>query len=233
MSVDQLAEHAVAGVRAGMIVGLGTGRAASRGIRALAERVRREHLSITCVATSRASEELAESLGLTVVPMAGVAEVGLLFDGADEVTPDLAMLKGAGGAMTREKIVAECARRRIYLVDDSKLVSRIGEKKPLPVEVLEYGVASASPRLRKIGLRPVLRQVDVGHPYRTDNGNFVLDCEIGDAAGLPLEVLDGLLNAIPSVVGHGLFVSQADEVVVETLGADGKATGIEVRRRGG
>ncbi|MFG0252949.1 MAG: ribose-5-phosphate isomerase A, partial [Phycisphaerales bacterium JB038] len=118
---DPLAKAAIAEIESGMMVGLGTGRAASRCIRALAAR----GLDVKCVATSVRSAELAASLGLRVEPFEGVRHVDFLFDGADEVDPNLAMIKGAGGAMTREKMVARAAKRRVYVVDASKLVTRL------------------------------------------------------------------------------------------------------------
>ncbi|NOG55019.1 MAG: ribose 5-phosphate isomerase A [Planctomycetes bacterium] len=155
---DALAMAAVQDVTHGMMVGLGTGRAASRGIQALAARVRDGELErIVTVATSIRSAELARSLGLSVVPMSDVTRVDLLFDGADEVDPNLCMTKGAGGAMTREKIVAEAADHCIYLIDESKLVDHLGTRFPLPVELLHFGVQAVMARLRAVGLNPCVR----------------------------------------------------------------------------
>ncbi|MCC6907266.1 MAG: ribose-5-phosphate isomerase RpiA [Phycisphaerales bacterium] len=215
---DLLAQAAVESIRTGMIVGLGTGRAASRGIHALAERVKRESLDITCVATSRRSAELALSLGLSVVPMRDVARVDVLFDGIDELEPGLAMTKGAGGAMTREKIVADAADLCIYLMDDSKLVQRLGERFALPVEVLEFGLAATSAGLERIGLGPLLRTVgdETQDLYLTDEGNLVLDCAYGETSAGDLLQLSRDIDSIPGVVGHGLFVTQADVVLIES-----------------
>ncbi len=227
--VDPLGAAAVEMVRSGMVVGLGTGRAASRGIRSLAQRVCDGRLKITCVATSRRSAELALSLGLDVVPMRDVERVNVLFDGADEVEPGLAMTKGAGGAMTREKIVADAADLRLYLVDESKLVRRLGERFPLPVEVLEFGLASTSAALRGLGLTPKTRLAGAsGEPYLTDEGNLVLDCAYGETARGDLLELTRAIDAVSGVVGHGLFVTQADVVLIES--ADGKR--LERRERG-
>src|SRR5262249_29782841 len=159
---DALAMGAVAGIQSGMIVGLGTGRAASRAIRALGQRAAAENLELRCVATSRASAELAGQLGLGVEPMEGVEVVDYLFDGADEVDPQLRMIKGRGGAMTREKIVAQASARRVYLVQTSKLVQRLGEHAPLPIEVLRFGLASTRRALRGLGLGGPLRLTDGG-----------------------------------------------------------------------
>src|SRR4051794_37510253 len=136
MAEDALASAAVAEIRTGMMVGLGTGRAATRAIHALGARVRDEGLSVACVATSQASALLAEQLGLSARAMESVVSVDYLMDGADEVDEALRMLKGRGGALTREKIVAHAAARRVYLVQSDKLVQRLGERALLPIEVL-------------------------------------------------------------------------------------------------
>jgi len=215
---DLLAQAAVEPVTNSMMVGLGTGRAASRGIHALAEKVKAESLDITCVATSHRSAELAESLGLIVRPMREVDHVDYLFDGVDELDPTLAMLKGAGGAMTREKIVAESADQCVFLMDESKLVTRLGERMPLPVEVLDFGLKATERRLRKLGLEPKQRSVDDDpqQPYLTDEGNPVLDCDFGRAQELEISTLSAYLDWTPGVVGHGLFVTQADMVLIES-----------------
>jgi len=218
---DRLAAAAVEPVRGGMVVGLGTGRAASRGIHALAERVKGERLSLTCVATSRRSAELALFLGLRVAPMRDVPRVDVLFDGVDELEPGLAMTKGAGGAMTREKIVADAADLRLYLMDESKLVAHLGQHFPLPVEVLEFGLASTSAALKRLGLEPKLRLApDSDEPYLTDEGNLVLDCAYGQTSRGNLLDLSRAIDGVSGVVGHGLFVTQADVVLIES--ADGQ-----------
>ncbi len=229
---DQLAEHAVADIEDGMLVGLGTGRAASRGIHALAHKVHTHNLSITCVATSLQSATLAESLGLTVLAMRDIPALDILFDGVDELDPNLAMTKGAGGAMTREKIVAEAARMRIYMMQRSKVVSHLGEHFRLPVEVLEFGLASIQRRLIdeiKLSSCEVRMNGDDGSQvYRTDEGNLVLDCAYGDSALGDLNKLDTSLNNLPGVIGHGLFVSQADIVLIEKDDGSGE---LECRKR--
>ncbi len=227
--VDRLAAAAVEPVQRGMLVGLGTGRAASRAIHALARRVTHERLEVTCVATSRRSAELATSLGLQVLPMRDVPRVDLLFDGADEIEPGLAMTKGAGGAMTREKIVADASDRRLYLMDESKVVARLGERFPLPVEVLEFGLASTSAALKRLGLGPTIRcsPDEPREPYLTDEGNPVLDCAYGDASRGNLLELSNAIDSIAGVVGHGLFVTQADVVLIES--ADGQRVQRRVR----
>lgn len=211
--VDALATAAIAEIQSGMRVGLGTGRAATRGIQALAERVAKEHLELVCVATSHASDELGRRLGLKMKPMEDVEAIEYLFDGADEVDPQLRMIKGRGGAMTREKIVAHSAARRVYLVQTAKLENRLGAKAPLPVEVLGFGLAATRLALRKLGLDGPVRQKDGGGDYVTDNGNPIIDAPLPMALD-PVQ-LAVLLDTTPGVIGHGLFLTEADVVLAE------------------
>jgi len=221
---DPLADTAVAPVRDGMVVGLGTGRAASRGIVALGARARVENLSITCVATSIASEQLAREVGLTVCPMRDTPHVDYLFDGADEIDASLRMLKGGGGAMTREKIVAHAADRRAYMIQREKLVPRLGTRTPLPVEVLLYALAWVRESCEGRGLKGELRHTGEGD-FVTDNGNAVLDLWITE--GMDVVSIASWLDEMPGVVGHGLFISEADVVYIEDDSGN-----IETRRRG-
>jgi ribose 5-phosphate isomerase A len=207
MTEDTLALAAIEGVANGMLVGLGTGRAAARGIEALARRVADRRLDITCVATSRRSEVLAVSLGLRVVAMDGVVGVDYLFDGADEVDDALRLIKGKGGAMTREKIVARAAARRVYLVQDDKRVSRLGETARLPIEVLRFGLATTVRALAERGLVSTVRP-----GATTDDGNPIVDALLPPT---DLAALAATLDALPAVVGHGLFLDEADTVLIE------------------
>jgi ribose 5-phosphate isomerase A len=210
---DPLAEAAVAPVARGMVVGLGTGRAAARAIGALAGKARRESMYLRCVATSEASARLARSLGLEVIVAAGVTRIDYLFDGADEVDRVLRMIKGRGGAMTREKILARAAVRRVYLVQREKVVEHLGTSAPLPIEILPFGRAATIAALEELGLRgPVRRSADGGE-YATDNGNPVVDAAL--PRGCDVESLRGAIDDLPGVVGHGLFLGEADEVIVE------------------
>lgn len=213
--LDALAAEAVAPISSGMVVGLGTGRAAARAIRALADRVTREGLRLRCVSTSLASEQLAKSLGLAVDSLdgpAGVSKIDYLFDGADEVDPHQWMIKGRGGAMTREKIVARAAARRVYLISADKLVPRLGSAAPLPIEVMPFGFAATDRALREAGLIGTLR-AEHGRPVVTDNNNFILDAPL--PTGPSPHEIEALLDSIAGVVGHGLFLREATEVLVE------------------
>ncbi|MCW5775585.1 MAG: ribose 5-phosphate isomerase A [Phycisphaeraceae bacterium] len=209
---DALAEAVIAEIQPGMIVGLGTGRTASRGVVALAERVKEQGLEVRCVPTSHATETLARYHGLPVMDFAMVESVDLLFDGADEVDPSLRMLKGAGGAMTRERIVAWASKRRIYMVDESKMVDRLGTRTTLAVAVLAFGLSAVRSELRSLGLNGVVRRTIKGELFITDNGNLIVDVALGEH---DVEELDAALNSIPGVVDHGLFLTEADEVFVE------------------
>lgn len=221
--VDALAAEAVAPIQNGMIVGLGTGRAASRGIRALAERVRAEKLDIRVVSTSEASERLARELGLEVTEFATIEHVDYLFDGADEIDPELRLMKGGGGAMTRERIVAWATERCVYMVDESKMVDRLGQTKPLAVAVMAFGLATVRVYLRELGFHGVVRRELNGELFITDNGNLIVDVELPDT--VDLEEMAVKLNDLPGVIDHGLFLDEADEVLVER--ADGSIEHME------
>ena len=213
MTQDLLAAAAVKDIVSGMAVGLGTGRAATRAIRALAQRAAAEGLVLRCVATSQASHDLAATLGLTVGSLEEIGRLDFLFDGADEVDPELRMIKGRGGAMTREKIVAHASARRVYLIQSNKLSSRLGEKASLPIEVPASDLAAVRQALRAIGLEGPGRLNADGTPYKTDNGNPVIDAPL--AAGLDVEQLGASLDRLAGVVGHGLFLTEADAVLIE------------------
>ena len=220
MTQDLLAATAVKDITTGMAVGLGTGRAATRGIRALAQRAATERLALRCVATSQASHALAATLGLTVGSLEEIGRLDFLFDGADEVDPALRMIKGRGGAMTREKIVAHASARHVYLIQANKLSSRLGEKAPLPVEVRGSDLAAVRLALRAIGLEGPVRLKADGTPYKTDNGNPVMDAPL--PASLDVEQLGASLDGLAGVVGHGLFLTEADAVLIED--DDGRVT---------
>lgn len=211
---DALAEAAVAEIRPGMIVGLGTGRTAARAIQALAERVKEEGLDVQCVPTSHATETLARFHGLKILDFPMCERVDYLFDGADEVDPMLRMLKGGGGAMTRERIVAWAADRKVYIVDESKLVDHLGQRTTLAVAVLAFGLSSIRKHLRDLGLHGVVRRTLDGQLFLTDSGNLVIDCKL--EPDRDAEELAAMLNEIPGVADHGLFLCEADEVLVDT-----------------
>ncbi|MDE1155769.1 MAG: ribose-5-phosphate isomerase RpiA [Acidobacteriaceae bacterium] len=203
-------------VEDGMRVGLGTGTTSVQFIKALGARVQ-AGLKIRCVASSDSSEELGRSLGMDVVSLEELPELDLYIDGADEVAPGLALIKGGGGALLREKIVSSAAKRFIVVVDESKIVPHLG-KFPLPVEIVKMARPLVERRLTELGLNPVLRQKKDGSgPYLTDENNFILDCHAGeiiDPGAVAAEI-----RAIVGVVEHGLFLGRAEFAMI--AGEDG------------
>jgi ribose 5-phosphate isomerase A len=227
MSEDQKrhsGEAAAKRVEDGMTVGLGTGSTAVWFVRALAERIQAEGLKIVGVPTSRATEGLALELGVRLATLDEVKALDLTVDGADEIGPGLALIKGGGGALLREKLVWEASKRCLVIADASKAVKQLG-KFPLPVEVVAFGHATTALRLcdaladSDIGMAPRLRMKGDA-PYVTDNGNYIYDIACGvipDPAHLA-EALKG----VTGVVEHGLFLDLAEEAI---LGTD---TGVEI-----
>jgi ribose 5-phosphate isomerase A len=218
-----VARHALDLVQDGMVVGLGSGRAATAFITALGERVQ-AGLQVRGVPTSQATADLAGTLGIPLVGLDQVEQIDLTVDGADEVDPQLNLIKGYGRALVREKIVAAASRRLVILVGADKLVPKLGSRGKLPVEVLPFARPFCSRKLREFGCDPVPYEID-GRLYLTDNGNHILDCRIG-----PIDaprVLEEAVRAIPGVVGTGLFLDMADTVCVQ----DG--TKVQFLRRGG
>ena len=207
-ALDRLGVHALRYVKSGQTVGLGTGRAASAFIRALGE----HRIKVRGVPTSNASAELARALGIEIAELEGKARIDVDVDGADEVDPRLNLVKGWGGAMVREKVVACASRKVVILVGAEKLVTRLGQRGRLPVEVVPFAVHYAMRRMRELGLKPSLRMTPQGREFMSDNGNLVVDCGLR-AIGAPARLENELL-AIPGVVGTGLFVGIASVVLV-------------------
>ena len=205
------AQRAVQLVEEGMNVGLGTGTTATLFIRELGKRVAAEHLRIRCVATSDASSKLARELGLTLSTFAETPVLDLNVDGADEIGPGLALIKGGGGAHLREKIVASAATTFVVVADSTKVVAELG-RFPLPVEVIPLALPLVDRRLKALGLNPVLRHHPDGSLYITDEHNVILDCHCGaipDPARTAAEI-----RAIIGVVEHGLFLNMASLALI-------------------
>ncbi len=211
------AEAAVAEVRNGMLVGLGTGSTAKHAIDAIGARVRKG-LRIRAVATSVASAQQAEALGIALLDMADVARVDLTIDGADEIDAGLVAIKGAGGAMLREKVVAAASTRTIVIADGSKRVERLGAA-PVPVELVPFARESVAAALRALGAGPVLRLREE-QPYLTDQNNLVFDCRFTPFP--EPRALAAALQAVPGLVGHGLFLDEVDAAYVSTRGTVAK-----------
>lgn len=200
------AEAALAEVRSGMRLGLGSGSTAGAFLEGLGERLRTGELrDVRGVPTSRDTERTARRLGIPLIdlPEGGV---DLAVDGMDEIDPDLDAIKGLGGALLREKIVAAAARRFVLVGDAGKRVDRLGDRAPLPVEVLGFGVARTAARLRDLGLTPNLRGGEL-EPFLSDNGHPILDCDL--PAGLDAAAVQASLATVPGVLGDGLFLGMA------------------------
>ena len=219
-------EEAVARyVRDGMRLGLGTGSTASAMIEALAARLAAGDVrDIVGVPTSEATAALCGRLGLPLTTLAETPELDVVIDGADEVDPGLDLIKGLGGAHLREKIVASAGRAMIVVADGAKLVAHLGERAPLPVEVVEFALPVCERALGELGWEPTRRTGADGRPFVTDEGNAILDCrraDWNDPAALAAAV-----KAVPGVVEHGFFLGMATAVVV------GTSDGVRVLERG-
>jgi ribose 5-phosphate isomerase A len=211
------AESAVALVEDGMILGLGTGSTAKLAVDALGKRVQ-SGLRVVGVATSEFTGQQARSLGIPVSPLDEHPEIDLTIDGADEVElGTLNLIKGRGGALLREKIVASASKRLVIIVDESKLVGRLGSRFALPVELIPFGWRVAARKLEELGAKVTLRSGPDGKPYVTDGGHYIVDCAFGPIAS-PAK-LECELNRMVGVVEHGLFLGMATQVIV--AGQDG------------
>ncbi len=195
-----------------MVIGLGTGRAAAGFVRVLGERVR-AGLEIRGVPTSEATERLAQSVGIPLVGFEDVAGVDLAVDGADEVDPDLNLIKGHGGALVRERVVAAAASRFVVLVGPEKLSQRLGVKRSVPVEAIPFAAPQVRRALERMGAEAQIRTESDESPFVTDNGNLLVNAsfgEISDPAALHAKIRE-----IPGVLDSGLFAGMADDVLVE------------------
>jgi ribose 5-phosphate isomerase A len=215
------AERALEFVVNAGVVGLGTGSTARFAIEGIARLVR-QGARLVGVPTSEATEALARQLGIPLLSLNDVPSIDVTIDGADEVDPAFNMIKGGGGALTREKLVALASRQRVIIVDQSKLVDVLGKTRPLPVEVLPFAWTMSARLIAALGCTPRRRELE-GRPFVTDNGNYILDCEF---PGIPQpHRIESAINLIPGVVENGLFVEIADILVV---GFDDR---VEVRDR--
>lgn len=212
-STDLLAQAAVEPVVSGMLVGLGTGRTADRAVRALARRVREHKLDIDCVCCSVATEQLALELGLPTVPFNDVESIDFLVDGAVEIDHQLRMLKGQQGAITRQRLVAGVSKRNVYLLaSEDRYVSRFGPGSPLTIVIIPFGTASIRNRLRDMGLSGVIRRNLDGEIHVTDGGGVIVDARYPDRDAEELAIE---LDHVTGVVDHGIFLDEADEVLIE------------------
>jgi ribose 5-phosphate isomerase A len=207
------AEFAVGLVRDGMRVGLGSGSTAILAVRLIGQMLRDGRLrDITGMPTSRATEDEARRLGIPLLGDELPAELDITIDGADEVDPRFNVIKGGGGALLREKIVAQASRREVIVVDESKTSPLLGTRFALPVEVTRFGWGAQARYLESLGARAVLRAGRDGAPYLTDSGNLILDCACGPIAD-PAALAEQL-NRRAGIVEHGLFIGLATDVIV-------------------
>ncbi|TDL75376.1 ribose-5-phosphate isomerase RpiA [Rhodococcus qingshengii] len=213
----EVGEKAVDFVKEGMVVGLGTGTTVLHTISKLGKLVQ-QGFYIKGIPTSKQTEKLAIEVGIPLVTFNEIDHIDLAIDGADEVNRELDLIKGGGGALLREKIIAKAANNFIVVADSQKVVSKLGSF-PLPVEVVSFGFEMTMKHIRELGGSPKLRQKN-GVPFITDNGNYIIDC---DFLGLIFtEYLEKYINMIPGVVDNGLFIGMADIVI--TLDQDKSIT---------
>jgi ribose 5-phosphate isomerase A len=217
----QAAEHALTLVEPDMSLGLGTGSTAAHFIDLLGERVK-DGLKVVCVATSRATQAQAERLGIPLVDLDQLASLDLTVDGADEIDPALRLIKGGGGALLHEKIVAMASERMVVIGDHSKRVTTLGAFS-LPVEIVRFGAGTTRNQVEALAAdagcrgRIALRLRPDGQPFVTDSGHYILDCAFGRIA--EPEALDEALKLVPGVVENGLFLNIADAALI--AGPDG------------
>ena len=215
------ARAAVQLVEDGNIVGLGSGSTAAHAVRFLAERVR-DGLKIVGIPTSQQTKHLAQQLGIPLTTLEEHPQIDIDIDGADEIDPQLNLIKGGGGAFLREKIVASVSRRFIVIADSAKQVKRLGMF-PLPVEVVPFAQSLIKTRIEVLGAKVSLRNYAYGNPYITDEGHHILDCTFGEIAE-PRDLANKLC-AMPGVVANGLFIGMAEMALV---GKDGEV--VTIRR---
>ena len=205
------AQRALELVESGMTVGLGSGSTATLWIKLIGEQVRDHGLNIRAVASSEDSERLGRSYGIPFVDFEECRSLDLTVDGADEIAPKLALIKGGGGKLLREKIVASASKRFVIVADESKQVEKLG-RFPLPVEVIPMAAPLVDDSLRELGFTPTIRLNRDGTRYITDEGNLILDC-----SGLLLEDPEGIAAKIDTIVGvveHGLFLNMANLALI-------------------
>jgi ribose 5-phosphate isomerase A len=203
------ADKAVSFIESGMIVGLGTGTTAYWAIERLGEKVKNKELNIKAIATSTGSEKQARAVGIPILSFAEIDQIDITIDGADEADEKLNLIKGGGGALLREKIVASNSKQLIIIADESKLVKHLG-KFSLPVEVVVFGWEKTFTKLQSLGCIPKMR-MENNKPYITDNSNYIIDCAFGEI--LDPAALHEKINAIVGVVENGLFINLASKLI--------------------
>jgi len=200
-------------VEDGMTVGLGTGSTVFFTLQRLAERISAEGISLRGVPTSIDTETKARELGIPLATLDEVERIALTIDGADEIDGDYQMIKGGGGALLREKVVAKISDRVVTVVGRDKLVERLGTTFLLPVEVVPFALATVARAIKRLGAEPTVRLVQPGKPFVTDNGNQILDCKFDEGIA-DAHTLAAQLSNEPGIVEHGLFIDLATDVVI-------------------
>lgn len=212
------AAEAAALVESDMRLGLGSGSTVAHLLTLLGARIRAGEIAgVIGVPTSLRTAERCRELGIPLGELGDLAPLDLAVDGADEIDPALDLIKGLGGALLREKVVATEAERFVVIADDSKLVKRLGERHPIPVEVVTFAWRSHIPFLEALGADPVLRLTPDGEPLRTDNGNYILDCHFSGGVPDPAD-LERRIRERAGVVATGLFLRMASDAFVAGLG---------------
>jgi ribose 5-phosphate isomerase A len=210
---QEAAHHAVGFIKSGMVVGLGTGSTAAFAVMRIAERLKSRDLkNIVGIPTSIRTEKLARELEIPLCGLDAQPAIDVTIDGADEVDEDLNLIKGGGGALLREKVVAQASRRNIIVVDESKLSLRLGTRWALPVEVIPFATKAEENFLKSLGASVTLRLDAQGQPYKTDQHNYILDANFGQMADP--NRLAAKLNERAGIVEHGLFLGLAGDVIV-------------------
>ena len=208
---EMAAREAVKYVEDGMVVGLGSGSTANKAIQLIGQKVKEEGIGIIGIPTSTASDLLGRAVGIRMGELDDHPQVDLTIDGADEVDPSLNLVKGLGGALVREKIVAASSRVEMIVIDDSKMVNHLCQKAPLPVEIIKYSSKSTMRKLAALGCVPELRMAE-DEPFISDNLNYIVHCKferIDDPRAMEAEI-----GMIPGVVDSGLFIGLASKVIV-------------------
>jgi ribose 5-phosphate isomerase A len=210
---NKAAVEAVKNVESGMVLGLGTGSTANFAIREISRLLKEGSLKdIVGIPSSNQTEKLALELGIPLISFEQKSGIDLNIDSADEVDPDLNLIKGGGGALLREKIIAQSSTRNIIVVDEQKMSQKLGTKWAVPVEIIEFSYKPVAIYLEDLGAELALRKNQNGEIYRTDQGNIIVDCNFGQIQDL--NELNKALNSKAGIVEHGLFIGIADEVII-------------------
>ena len=210
--------RAASGVQSGMVLGLGTGSTVAYFLKALGKRISAGDLEgVVGVPTSLHTESAAKKLGIPLITLEEAGILDMTVDGADEVAPNFDLIKGLGGALLREKMVAQASRHLTIIVDEGKMVERLGTRSSLPVEVAQFAWRSHVPFFKEMGTAPVRREGPDGAPYLTDNGNFILDCRFPEGIPDP-SLLNEAMGARAGILESGLFLGMAREVLVGAPG---------------